>query len=207
MIRFRTAARLLLLISALLAASSCSQVESFLKKPSPPAVKKAPAEERSLLLAKAGRLLESGSHAPALDTFKRARKKYRSDKTVIDAERKAFESIYRDAVASLEVRECSLAGASYYLLNDRLPALGDLAGGLSFSSEDVAGGLDECRRMLALKGLEEYRRGNLGAALTSWESLLGFDPGNEEIRKAVETSKVQLEELKKVEPPFSSEAP
>jgi len=48
---------------------------------------------------------------------------------------------------------------------------------------------------LTKAGLEEYRKGNLAKAIAVWEGLLSFDPNNVEIRKAVDTARIQLNEI------------
>ena len=53
------------------------------------------------------------------------------------------------------------------------------------------------RESLTKTGLREYRNGNLAKAIAVWESLLEFDPDNEEIKKAVKTAKTQLNEILK----------
>jgi tetratricopeptide (TPR) repeat protein len=55
-----------------------------------------------------------------------------------------------------------------------------------------------CRQGLTNSGLAEYRKGNLEKAIEIWDSLLVFDPGNAEIKKAVETAKAQLGKVKRV---------
>jgi cytochrome c-type biogenesis protein CcmH/NrfG len=42
----------------------------------------------------------------------------------------------------------------------------------------------------------EYRKGNLKGAISVWESLLAFDPDNEQIKKAIETARAQLQQIK-----------
>ncbi|MCK7476805.1 MAG: tetratricopeptide repeat protein [Candidatus Moduliflexus flocculans] len=56
--------------------------------------------------------------------------------------------------------------------------------------------INVCRQGLTNSGLAEYRKGNLEKAIEIWDSLLAFDPGNAEIKKAVETAKAQLEKLR-----------
>jgi hypothetical protein len=51
------------------------------------------------------------------------------------------------------------------------------------------------------KGLVEYRKGNIEAAIASWKSILAYDPSHAEALRSVRTAATQLENLKKINPP------
>jgi tetratricopeptide (TPR) repeat protein len=72
---------------------------------------------------------------------------------------------------------------------------------LPFTKTDLRGGIDRLSESLMEKGLVEYRKGNLEAAIAFWRSILAYDPSHAEAAKSVQTASTQLENLKKIGPP------
>lgn len=72
--------------------------------------------------------------------------------------------------------------------------------GYPFTRADVQGQLDRLTAGLMEKGLLDYRKGNIGAAIAYWKTILAYDPGNEEAAKSIRTATTQLENLKKLPP-------
>ncbi len=63
--------------------------------------------------------------------------------------------------------------------------------------EEIEKDIKECSRNLTNLGIIEYRKGNLKEALAIWGQILVFEPDNEEIKKAIQTARAQLEKIKK----------
>jgi tetratricopeptide (TPR) repeat protein len=70
----------------------------------------------------------------------------------------------------------------------------------AFSRGDVQGQVDRLTARLMEKGLLEYRKGDIPAAIAAWKTILSYDPGNEEASHSLQTASKQLENLKKVPP-------
>jgi len=70
--------------------------------------------------------------------------------------------------------------------------------GYPFTRADVQGQVDRLTAGLMEKGLLDYRKGNIEAAIASWKTVLAYDPGNEEAAKSIRTATTQLENLKKI---------
>lgn len=49
------------------------------------------------------------------------------------------------------------------------------------------------------QGLQEYRRGELDRAIRTWKSILSFNAGHSEARKAIETATIQKKSLQVME--------
>lgn len=75
-----------------------------------------------------------------------------------------------------------------------------------FTRYDVQGQVDRLTAGLMDKGLLDYRKGNIEAAIADWKTILAYDPANEEAVKSLNTATTQLEQLKKL-PPAPSPAP
>ncbi len=50
------------------------------------------------------------------------------------------------------------------------------------------------------KGLLNYRKGDIPAAITAWKTILAYDLDNEEAARSIRTASTQLENLKKIPP-------
>ena len=72
--------------------------------------------------------------------------------------------------------------------------------GYPFTRADVQGQVDRLTAGLMEKGLLDYRKGNIEAAIADWKTILAYDPGNEEAAKSIRTATTQLENLKKIPP-------
>ena len=71
---------------------------------------------------------------------------------------------------------------------------------LPFTKTDLQAGIGKASDALMEKGLVEYRKGNLEAAIAVWKSILAYDPGHAEAARSVQTAATQLENLKKITP-------
>lgn len=72
---------------------------------------------------------------------------------------------------------------------------------LPFAKTDIRASIDRASSALMEKGLIEYRKGNLEAAISSWRSILAFDPSHVDAARSVQTATTQLENLKKIDSP------
>jgi tetratricopeptide (TPR) repeat protein len=72
--------------------------------------------------------------------------------------------------------------------------------GYPFTRADVQGQVDRLTAGLLEKGLLDYRKGNIEAAIADWRTVLAYDPGNEEASKSIRTATTQLENLRKIAP-------
>jgi len=64
------------------------------------------------------------------------------------------------------------------------------------SPEQIKQRLCTCSDQLMAKGLAEYRAGQMQQAIDSWTELLLFNPERTEAKKAINTSSIQLRNLK-----------
>jgi tetratricopeptide (TPR) repeat protein len=69
-----------------------------------------------------------------------------------------------------------------------------------FTKNDLRANIDKLSANLMEKGLIEYRKGNLEAAIAVWKSILSYEPAHAEAARSVKTASTQLENLKKITP-------
>jgi tetratricopeptide (TPR) repeat protein len=72
---------------------------------------------------------------------------------------------------------------------------------LPFGKAEIRAAIDRASSSLMEKGLAEYRKGNLEAAIAIWKSILAFDPSHVDAARSVQTATTQLENLKKINSP------
>lgn len=77
----------------------------------------------------------------------------------------------------------------------------------SFTKADLKAASDRAAAALMEKGLVEYRKGDLEAAVEQWRAILSFDPGHAEAVKSIQTATTQIENLKKLPPASAPPAP
>ncbi|MEW6719730.1 MAG: tetratricopeptide repeat protein, partial [Thermodesulfobacteriota bacterium] len=69
-----------------------------------------------------------------------------------------------------------------------------------FTRADVKAMLDKLTASQMEKGLLNYRKGDIPAAIAAWKTILAYDPENEEATRAVRTASTPLENHKKIPP-------
>jgi outer membrane protein assembly factor BamD (BamD/ComL family) len=144
------------------------------------------------------RHLQAKEFQKALDVYRSLHDKYPQEKSVDDTYVRAIEDVKRLADRAFDSEDHARAGTNYALLLKNYPSFKPFVGTLSFDRASLEARIAECRSCLYRKGLERYRENNISGAIGIWESILSFDPRNEETRKAVATSKVQLRNLRDV---------
>ncbi len=141
----------------------------------------------------------AGNYAKALTVYQAALKDYPGDKTVKAGYAKGVGEIRAIGAKAMAAKDYALAGKVNGLLLRNLESFEGVVGAAAAggsSRQELAEALRECSAVLTNGGLMEYRKGNLESAIALWDDLLDFDPGNAEIKKAVETAKAQLSKLK-----------
>jgi tetratricopeptide (TPR) repeat protein len=142
--------------------------------------------------------LQAKEFQKALDIYRSLHDKYPQEKSVTDAYVRAIEDIKGLADKAFDSEDHARAGIFYALLWKNYPSFRSFLGSLSFDAAHLDARIADCRSCLYRKGLERYRENNISGAIGIWESILSFDPRNEETKKAVATAKVQLRNLREV---------
>jgi tetratricopeptide (TPR) repeat protein len=143
--------------------------------------------------------LRAGNHAEALAAFEPGFREYPEDIILRTVYAKRVNDVRAAGAKALAAKDYTLAGRINRLLLESLAAIEALGGPAEktvMNTAELAGALQLCASGLANRGLVEYRRGNVEEAVAAWEGLLSFDPGNAEIKRAVETARAQLVQLK-----------
>jgi len=142
----------------------------------------------------------AGNYGKALVAYQTALKDYPGDQAIRSRYLKGIAEVASVAAKAMASKDYGQAGRINGLLLKSLEPLAgpdDKGPGTGIPSrESLGSSVQLCSTELTNAGLVEYRKGHIDSAIAVWEDLLTFDPGNAEIKKAVETAKAQLGRLK-----------
>jgi tetratricopeptide (TPR) repeat protein len=146
------------------------------------------------------RALEEGEHERALEQFSAALKEEPGYPGAAEKFDEALLSLKKNGDAAYTQGKPEEAGKRWmgtirYLNN---PAAKGRT--YEFSRSDVQGEVDRLTAGLMEKGLLNYRKGDIPAAIDAWKAILSYDPENEEAARSIRTASKQLENLKKIPP-------
>jgi len=150
---------------------------------------------RSKTLAQSA--FKSSEYMEAIEAYSVSLQYYPNDQSLINSFVAIVTEIHQIGENALKSGHYVTAGNVYLALLRKYSLLEISDGTLPFSKKSVEGGLKQCQNILKRKGLEQYRKGNLEAAISIWKDILKFDPENVEIKKAIENAESQLKKIKK----------
>lgn len=139
----------------------------------------------------------AADYPQALEVYRLLHVDYPADPVVRGKYAAAAREIRSAGTRALEAGDYARAGSIHALLLRNFAPLERLGPELGFSRADLTKAVATCRIKLTTTGLAEYRKGNVTKAVAIWQSLLAFDPDNAEVKKALETAKVQMREAEK----------
>jgi len=142
--------------------------------------------------------LKSGDVQKGIDIYRGLIQQYPWDTMVRYFYVSLLESIKGQADLDFERKDFASAGRTYRILLKNYSSLSHFEPVLSYNSRLLNTGVETCRRILFEDGLEQYRSGNLSQAISIWESILTFDPGNLEVKKALSRAIRQVRNLKQI---------
>ena len=184
----RGAERFFLVLILLFVFPSCAQMKSG---SSPQAPVQAPAQA----MTQARQHLAAGDYQKAIDFYKGEYIKQPQDQVLVREYVKSLEEIKAAADRSSDREDFASAGKTYNILLKNYPDFKGFTHMLSFDRTELNTKLTNCKTALSRKGFQEYRQGNLSEAISLWQGYLTIDPNNADIRKALNTAKLQQKNL------------
>jgi len=142
--------------------------------------------------------LKSGDVQKGIDIYKGLIQQYPRDTMVRYSYERLLESIKDQADLDFQRKDFASAGRTYRILLKNYSSISHFEPVLSYNARLLNTGIETCRRGLFEDGLEQYRSGNLSQAISVWESILTFDPGNLEVKKAMSRAIRQVRNLKQI---------
>ncbi|ACM20750.1 hypothetical protein Geob_2397 [Geotalea daltonii FRC-32] len=195
MIFFRQTIFLLLLISL----AACSTPEKTLR----PAGEKPPQpiSERqvSTMQKKVALLLEKKLYRQALTTIACRNQLNQPSPGMENEFITAINGLVDTAEEAMARGEHVFAGQAFRLALAAYPAERSLRRKVRSGTRKIRIHLESCSNRLMDQGLQEYRWGELDRAIRTWKSILSFNAGHSEARKAIETATIQKKSLQVME--------
>jgi len=139
--------------------------------------------------------LRSGEYQKAIDFYKTKYEKHPEDRLLVKGYVNILEEIKTMADGALDRENLVPAGKAYNVLLKNYPDLKIFADTLSFDRAQLNSKLTSCKTSLSRKGFQAYREGNISEAISLWQDNLVIDPDNTDIRKALNTAKMQQKNL------------
>jgi tetratricopeptide (TPR) repeat protein len=141
------------------------------------------------------KLMKTGDYQKIIDAYKAEHVKHPQDQALLREYMKSLEEMNDAADGSFEREDYTSAGKIYNVLLKNYPAFKAFSHKLSFDRAKLNAKLTDCKTALSKKGFQEYRQGNLSEAIALWQGYLTIDPNNADIKKAVNTAKLQQKNL------------
>jgi tetratricopeptide (TPR) repeat protein len=142
--------------------------------------------------------IKAGEFQRAIDICEEIHQKYPRDPTVRSGYIRTLESIKSSGDRAFEKNDFEMAGWIYQLLLKHVSSVTQLNDSFSFDREGLAAKIEYCKKILFENGLGQYRSGNLDQAISTWKTILTFDPENQEIKRVVDMATLQLKNLQEI---------
>jgi hypothetical protein len=136
-----------------------------------------------------------GDYQKMINHYKADYKKHPQDQTLVKQYVKSLEEVNTTADEASRKEDFASAGMTYNILLKNYADFKGFAHVLSFDRAQLRAKVTDCKTALSKKGFQEYREGNLSEAISLWQSYLAIDPHNADIKKALNTAKVQQKNL------------
>jgi tetratricopeptide (TPR) repeat protein len=198
MANIRAARWLLLVCAPLFIVQSCAGTKSqqapqtAVQKPvRQKAVQPKPVQAATL----ARQHMDAGEYQSAIDDYGAAYRSHPQDQELTRSYLKSLEDMKAAADKASNKGNVASAGKIYDMLLKNFASFNGLATKLSFDRAQLDTKLSDCKKSLSAQGFQEYRKGNLSAAIALWQSLLAIDPNNTDIKGALRTATLQQQNL------------
>lgn len=180
----------------LLIFTSCAQIKSRL---SPQATVQAPAptpvQTQVQTQSSVKQYMRMGEYQKVIDLYRAEYSKHPQDRLLVKDYVSILEEVKTTADKASDREDFACAGKAYKVLQKNYPDFKAFAHMLSFEMAQINSRLTNCKTALSRKGLQAYREGNLDDAISFWQDNLTIDPNNTDIRKSLNTAKLQQKNL------------
>jgi len=184
---FRNSSRFLPILALLLIMTSCAQIKQTLVPQQPTQT-----QDQGMQYVK------SGEYQKAIDFYEAQYEKHPQDQSLAKEYVNSLEEIKTVAHKSFVKENFASAGRVYNILLKNFANFKDFAHKLSFDRTYINSKIAECKTALSRMGFQAYRDGDLGAATSYWQDYLTIDPNNADIKKALNTTKMQQKNLQQI---------
>jgi len=149
-------------------------------------------------LGRARSSMASGEYKEAIAIYSAACDRNPGNEDLLDTYTEALETVRVTADRAYENQDFAKAGELYSTLSHSGFGQKPLQEELSFDADYLGKRIRACSKTLFELGIVKYRAGDLQNAIAIWKQVLVFDPADQEARTAIETAKIQLQNLKQI---------
>ncbi|MBE0605403.1 MAG: hypothetical protein IH610_03855, partial [Deltaproteobacteria bacterium] len=142
--------------------------------------------------------LQEGGTERALDLFSAALKEKPGYPEASRAFDETLVALKKQGDAAYAHGKAEEAGKRWMNTLRRINHAGAKGKAYPFTRAEVQGQVDRLTAAQMEKGLLNYRKGDIPAAIAAWRTILAYDPENEEVARSIRTASTQLENLKKI---------
>ena len=174
--------QLFILLTILLIVQSCAAIENWI---SPKVQTQTHAKQ----------FMDEGEYQKAIDAYNVEYLKQPQDQALVKEYVKSLGDIKSAADKALEEEDFASAGKNYNVLLKNYSRFKNFDKRLSFNRTYLNKKFSHCKQSLSKQGFQEYRKGNLSAAIALWQNLLAIDPHNTEIKEALRIATLQQKNL------------
>ena len=137
----------------------------------------------------------AGEHQKIINNYKAEYAKHPQDQALTKDYVKSLEEIKMAADRASEREDFAAAGKTYKLLLINYSDFRAFAHMLSFDKTKLKTKLAVYKDALSKKGFQEYRKCEPSEAISHWQGYLAIDPNNADVKKALNTAKMQQKNL------------
>ncbi len=138
-----------------------------------------------------------GKYKRALEIYSHAYDKYHL-RGLRQGYARLGEQIMDISDTAYQRKDFAEAGSSYRNLFESGITTRDFAGSLTFDDDYLSRQIKACSKALMEIGLMKYREEKLDEAIAIWKQVLAFDFDNKNVKSAIDTATVQLQQLKNI---------
>jgi len=142
--------------------------------------------------------LQGCEYRRAVETISRAVARYPNQEKIRNEYILTVGVISKLAESALQRQEYGKAGKLFAILREEANARTEKKRPLAIDPHYLDRQIALCSVKLTEQGLVRYRAGELKDAVDLWKTVLVFDPENGEIKKAIETTTMQMKNLEKI---------
>ena len=139
--------------------------------------------------------ISAGDYQKAIDIYRIEYKKYQKDEAFIKEYIRDLEHMKSAADKASAKNDFGSAGRTYSILAKNYTDFKQFDDSLSFDKANLNNWITTCKTALSRRGFQAYREGNIKEAISTWEDYLEIDPGNQDVRRALNTAKTQQKNL------------
>lgn len=144
-------------------------------------------------------MLDAKEYVAALDRIREEVREGLPEQAIAKDYLAALNGTLQQAEYSQADADYAKAGRLFRAVQENRPSSAELQAQVDRTPAQVSSRIDTCAERLMEKGLVAYRSGLFKTAIKFWEQILVFQPKNTAAQKAIQTTKLQQANLRRLD--------